>query len=90
MGGNAFDAAVAAQFAAFVSEPLLTGVAGAGIATFRKSNGDVFQLDFFSTMPGLTHTNPSPRLREMSKVEINLDQQLSNLTLVLVLLPRQQ
>ena len=24
MGGNAFDAAVAAQFAAFVSEPLLT------------------------------------------------------------------
>ena len=70
-GGNAFDAAVATQFAAFVSEPLLTGVAGAGLATIRKSNGEVFQIDFFSTMPGLGQPNLSPNLRKMSKVEIN-------------------
>ena len=45
MGGNAFDAAVAAQFTAFVSEPLLTGVAGAGMATLKKSNGDSMKMN---------------------------------------------
>lgn len=59
-GGNAADAAVAANFAAGVVEFSLTGIGGSGIATLHLPPApeagaparDV-AYDFFSTMPGL-------------------------------------
>lgn len=50
-GGNAIDAAIAAQLASFISEPLLTGFAGAGIASLRL-DGKLDLIDMFTTMPG--------------------------------------
>ena len=51
-GGNAIDAAIAAQLASFVAEPLLTGFAGAGIASLRL-DGELQLVDMFTTMPGI-------------------------------------
>lgn len=56
-GGNAIDAAVAAQLMAMVAEPLLTGLGGGGIATIHHE-GKTKVLDFFSTMPGISHQGP--------------------------------
>ena len=50
-GGNAIDAAVAAQLMATVAEPLLTGLGGGGIALVRRGT-TTRVLDFFSDLPG--------------------------------------
>lgn len=50
-GGNAVDAAVAGQVAAGIAEPMLTGLAGAGLATF-VIDGKPGVLDMFTAMPG--------------------------------------
>ena len=52
-GGNAFDAAVAAGFAAAVAEPLLTGLGGGGFLLARPAEGDAVVYDFFVDTPGL-------------------------------------
>ncbi|HJR24846.1 MAG TPA: gamma-glutamyltransferase, partial [Acidimicrobiales bacterium] len=39
-GGNAFDACVAAGFAASIAEPVLTGLAGGGFLLARTADGD--------------------------------------------------
>ena len=51
-GGNAVDAAVAASFASFVAESVLTSIGGSGIATVfdARTNRSAF-YDFFSNMP---------------------------------------
>ena len=36
LGGNAIDAIIAAQLAAHVCEPLLTGLGGSGLATVKQ------------------------------------------------------
>jgi gamma-glutamyltranspeptidase/glutathione hydrolase len=52
-GGNAFDAVVAAGFAASVAEPMLTSVAGGGFLTARTAAGDEVVFDFFCDTPGI-------------------------------------
>jgi gamma-glutamyltranspeptidase/glutathione hydrolase len=52
-GGNAFDAAVAAGFAAAVAEPALTSLAGGGFLLARTADGTATFFDFFVDTPGL-------------------------------------
>ena len=61
-GGNAFDAAVAAGFAAAVAEPGLTSLAGGGFLLARTAAGEEVLFDFFVDTPGrgLPDDRPSP------------------------------
>jgi gamma-glutamyltranspeptidase/glutathione hydrolase len=52
-GGNAFDAVVAAGFAAAVAEPTLTGLGGGGFLMARTAAGEETLFDFFVDTPGL-------------------------------------
>jgi len=62
-GGNAFDAAVAAGFAAAVAEPCLTSLAGGGFLLARTAAGEEVLFDFFVDTPGrgLATDRPKPR-----------------------------
>ena len=62
-GGNAFDAVVAAGFAAAVAEPGLTSLAGGGFLLARTASGEELVFDFFVDTPGrgLAVDRPSPR-----------------------------
>ncbi|MDJ0799988.1 MAG: gamma-glutamyltransferase [Calothrix sp. MO_167.B12] len=51
MGGNAFDAAVAAILAAFVAEPMLTSIAGGGFLLAHTKNQQNILFDFFTQTP---------------------------------------
>ncbi|MEE8407964.1 MAG: gamma-glutamyltransferase [Myxococcota bacterium] len=51
-GGNAVDAAVAATFAAFVAEPVLTAPFGGGFATVGGEGIEPVSYDFFSEVSG--------------------------------------
>jgi len=51
-GGNAVDAVIAASLMACISESMLTGLAGAGIAILSVE-GKQQVCDFFTAMPGL-------------------------------------
>ncbi len=50
-GGNAFDAVIAAQFAACVAEPVLASLAGGGFLLARPAQGEARLLDFFAHTP---------------------------------------
>ena len=51
-GGNAVDAAVGASFAAFTSEPILTGPFGGGFAVLGGGGVAPAVYDFFAAVPG--------------------------------------
>lgn len=69
-GGNAFDAAVAVQFALAVVHPRAGNIGGGGFAVYRLNNGQVGCLDFRETAPKSATRNmfldstgkPIPRL----------------------------
>jgi len=50
-GGNAFDAALAAQFTAFVAEPVLTSPGGGGFLMAETGQGRQILYDFFAQTP---------------------------------------
>ncbi|REL39277.1 gamma-glutamyltransferase [Rhodohalobacter sp. SW132] len=50
-GGNAFDAVIAAQMAAFVAEPVLTSPGGGGFLIAEKNSGKQIVYDFFVHTP---------------------------------------
>jgi gamma-glutamyltranspeptidase/glutathione hydrolase len=50
-GGNAFDAVVAAQFAACVAEPVLASLGGGGYLVAQTAGGESRVYDFFSQTP---------------------------------------
>lgn len=50
-GGNAFDAAIAIQFALAVVYPIAGNIGGGGFAVIRESNGNVASLDFREKAP---------------------------------------
>ncbi len=51
-GGNAFDAAVAAGFAACVAEPMFASLGGGGFLLVRGADGEEALFDFFVDAPG--------------------------------------
>ncbi|HEY5656701.1 MAG TPA: gamma-glutamyltransferase [Myxococcota bacterium] len=51
-GGNAFDAALAAGFAAAVAEPMFTSLGGGGFLLARTAEGAQILFDFFVDTPG--------------------------------------
>jgi gamma-glutamyltranspeptidase / glutathione hydrolase len=51
LGGNAFDAVIAGQFAACVAEPVLCSLGGGGFLLTRQGRGPVEALDFFVQTP---------------------------------------
>lgn len=60
-GGNAFDAIVAAGFAAPVAEPALTSLGGGGFLLARTAAGRTIVFDFFVDTPGRGLNAAEPR-----------------------------
>ncbi|MBK8502948.1 MAG: gamma-glutamyltransferase [Saprospiraceae bacterium] len=56
-GGNAWDAAIAVQFALAVVYPVAGNIGGGGFAVFREEDGSVGSLDFREKAPLAAHRN---------------------------------
>lgn len=54
-GGNAYDAAVAVQFALAVVYPQAGNIGGGGFAVIREENGELASLDFREMAPSAAH-----------------------------------
>jgi gamma-glutamyltranspeptidase/glutathione hydrolase len=71
-GGNAYDAAVAVQFALAVAYPRAGNIAGGGFAVVRTANGEYNTLDFREKAPSKAHERMY--LDDNNKVIENLSQ----------------
>lgn len=67
-GGNAFDAVIAAQLTALVTEPVLTSLGGGGFLFAEKDTGSQVVYDFFVQTPTLK-TDPE----ELDFFPVNAD-----------------
>ncbi|MCL4138368.1 UNVERIFIED_CONTAM: hypothetical protein GTU68_042467, partial [Idotea baltica] len=66
LGGNAFDAAVAAAFVSFIAEPSLTSLGGGGFMTAFDKYGKSLVYDFFVQTPQIR--------RKIEEIEFILSQ----------------
>lgn len=57
MGGNAFDAAIAMQYALAVAYPFAGNIGGGGFMVYRTVDGETGTLDFRETAPLASHRN---------------------------------
>ncbi len=57
LGGNAFDATVATEFALAVCFPIAGNLGGGGLLVFREKNGQIGTLDYREKAPALAHKN---------------------------------
>lgn len=79
-GGNAFDAAIAVQFALAVAYPRAGNIAGGGFAILRLKNGESTALDFRETAPLASTTNmyldkennPIPNLSQAGHLSVGI------------------
>jgi gamma-glutamyltranspeptidase/glutathione hydrolase len=79
-GGNAFDAAIAVQFALTVVYPRAGNIAGGGFAILRLKNGESTALDFRETAPLSANTtmyldkdqNPLPNLSQEGHLSVGV------------------
>ncbi len=78
-GGNAFDAAVAAAFASFVTESALTSAAGGGfLMAYPKGESTARFYDFFTDVPGRGRTGGTDGMNFYS-VHVNFGGMLQEL-----------
>ena len=72
MGGNAFDAAVATQYALAVVYPQAGNIGGGGFLVGVKNNGEKFTLDYRETAP--EKSSPNMYLDKSGKANTDLSQ----------------
>ncbi|MBF2074081.1 MAG: gamma-glutamyltransferase [Synechococcales cyanobacterium C42_A2020_086] len=68
LGGNAFDAAVAAVMASFVAEPTLTSAAGGGFLLAHTQDNQNILFDFFTQTP---QQKPNGRTIDFYPVQVD-------------------